>query len=167
MEPLHTDTRIGSDSTLPEYISESGESFGPFVAANPHNSSGVSSTDTTISPDLQYQATLLPPDYGQCAIQMLNMETQSHAQTQKVLEEQFARVLNLERHYVHHSIVLGAWHTAWLEVSARLQQKCEEIDKLHCKVESLKQENEFLKQDRDVLREEIDAWRESGRPASV
>lgn len=167
MEALHTSSHARSDYTLPESIPESEESFGPFFAANPQNSNSVSSTDTSISLEQQDQAALLPPDYGQSAIQMLNMEIQAHAQTQKALGEQCARAFNLERHYVHQTIVISAWHTAWLEVSAKLQQKCEENDELRFQMENLKQENESLKQEKDFSKEEIDAWRDDRRPSSV
>lgn len=148
-----------SDAELPESVYSLEDSFGSFVAPGHYNFNS-SSTDTSISPEQQEQASFLPPDYGQSAIQMLNMEIEAHAQTQEALREQYMRSFALERHYVHQTIIVSAWHKAWLEASTKFEQKSQEIDQLRVQIESLKQENE-------VLKEGIDIQRESRRPASA
>ncbi|KAH7065108.1 hypothetical protein B0J12DRAFT_639153 [Macrophomina phaseolina] len=148
-----------SDSELPESVFSSEESFGSFVTPGHYNINS-SSTGTLISPEQQEQASLLPPDYGQSAIQMLNMEIQAHAQTQEALQEQYKRSFNLERHYVHQTIIISAWHKAWSDASTKLEQKSQEMYQLGVQIESLKQEN-------DILKEEVDTQREIRRPAST
>ncbi|KAL1629907.1 hypothetical protein SLS56_005177 [Neofusicoccum ribis] len=162
MEPVSQNDAKQQDqgpADLSESVASSETSFGPFVVPEVQQGSDQGSSSGT-SFSLEYNPPFLPPEAGQSALYMLNLEIQAHTHTEENLRQVTMKASSLERHYVHQSIALAAWQASYKECCANVQRQAEEIEQLKTEIERLREENQRLK-------EETCSWRETFRPASA